>query len=211
MGWKNILLDVKTYLSIQIKNRKRFPESIVLSYISKNTTLSKKVTIKSGVLLSNKIKSIGYGTYIGDRVSIFNCSTIGNYCSISHSVKIGLDNHELNSITTSPLLTEKQNKSKPTVIEHDVLISANVTVLSGITIGTGSIIGAGSFVNKDIPPYAIVAGSPAKIIRYRYENDIVLKLIKSKWWVYDQNDLLKLQNYFKSPEIFVDKINDLDV
>lgn len=194
MGYKEILLDIKTYLSIRLKNPRRFKDSKIESFVSKSIMIGKFVTIKKNVHLTESLKSIGTGTYIGDYTSIYNCESVGNYCSISHGVKIGLENHLLNHLSTSPLLYNKSHREKPVVIQHDVLISANSLILSGVTLGTGCVVGAGSFVNSDVPPYAIVAGSPAKIIRFRFEEDEIKDLLDSKWWEKDHKDLLDIRS-----------------
>jgi virginiamycin A acetyltransferase len=75
-------------------------------------------------------------------------------------------------------------------IGNDVWIGENVLVKAGVSIGHGAIIGANSFVNKDIPPYAIAVGSPTKIIKYRFDEGIIKKLLELKWWDYSE-ELLK--------------------
>ena len=135
--------------------------------------------------------------------------------SISHDVKIGLENHKLDSLGTSPIFYSRQRgwtdvnyleKQMPAIICDDVLISANALVMSGVTIGTGAVVGAGAFVNKDVPPYAIVAGVPAKIIRYRFDEATIESLLKSEWWKMDKTELLKYRNAFHDANIFVEQI-----
>jgi acetyltransferase-like isoleucine patch superfamily enzyme len=98
-------------------------------------------------------------------------------------------------VDNTTFFEKSQNR---TIIEHDVLISANALIMSGITIGTGSVIGAGSFVNKDVPPYAIVAGTPAKIIKMRFEKDLVDQLLNSEWWNTPLDKLKKKNNLFNN-------------
>jgi acetyltransferase-like isoleucine patch superfamily enzyme len=140
--------------------------------------------------------SIGVGTYGQPRVLDYNDNTnliIKNYCSIASNVTILLGGeHQSEWITTYPFKTIlafdvsidfKEHKSKgDVVIGNDVWIGANATILSGVTIGNGAIIGAGSVVTKDVPDYAIVGGNPAKIIRYRFEKEIIEELLKIEWW-----------------------------
>lgn len=202
-----LIFDIKTYLSVNYKNKKRFPNSTVLSYIPKNVAIGSQCNIRKGVYISSTIKSIGNGTYIGDGTEILNCEKIGNYCSISHDVKIGLDNHSLTGLSTSPLIC-KMEKNNATMIEHDVLISANVVVMSGVKLGIGSVVGANSFVNKDVPPYAIVAGSPAKLIRYRFDEQNIEKLLASKWWEKSFNSLKKLKGGFSDINLLLKNLNE---
>jgi len=185
---KKLILDLKSYLSINYLNSRRYPDSTIESYIHKGLKVNSNSTIRKGVTLSEKLDEIGTGTYIGNNSTILNCSRIGNYCSISHDVKIGLDNHDLNGLSTSPLIC-KMKPASPTIIEHDVLISANVVILSGVTLGTGCVIGANSFVNCDIPPYSIAVGSPAKVIKHRFNKKTVDSLLTSKWWEKEREEI----------------------
>lgn len=214
---KNIILDLKTYLVVKLKYPSKFPMSSIKSFVFPNTKIGNMVTVKEDCLFSDTLQEIGDGTYIGNNTTIMECSQIGKFCSISHGVKIGLSNHALDHISTNPLFYHKNNgfvdkttysekENTRTVIENDVLISANVLIMSGVTIGTGSVIGAGSFVNKDVPPYAIMVGSPAKVLKYRFEPDIIEKLLTSKWWEMSIEELKKNQNNFINPRKFINEL-----
>ena len=178
-------------------NKRRYPTCRLESYIHPEICIGQKVTIKKNVSLSDKIKRIGTGTYIGDYTTIMNCRHIGNYCSISHGVKIGLENHTFDALSTSPLIAPMNKETTGTIIENDVLISANSLIMAGVRLGTGCVIGAGSFVNKDVPPYAIVAGTPARIIRFRFDEGTIKEILESKWWELDYSEIIKLD--FKNP------------
>jgi len=78
--------------------------------------------------------------------------------------------------------------SKACVIESDVWIGVGSIIRRGVTVGIGAVIGANSFVNKDVPPFAIVAGSPARIIRYRFDQNKINEILKSKWWELELED-----------------------
>lgn len=117
---------------------------------------------------------------------------IGKYCSISTRVVIFLGSeHRTNWVSTYPfpILWEaaKSILGHPfskgdVVIGSDVWIGYNVTILSGVTIGDGAVIGTGSVISGDVPPYAIVAGNPAQVIRYRFGEETIQKLLKIGWW-----------------------------
>lgn len=136
----------------------------------------------------NKIK-IGKNSYGSINVKMYGTDNenliIGNYCSIASNVLFVLGgNHNYKTLTTYPFKNKILNENNieaiskgPIILEDDVWIGANSLILSGVRIGKGAIVAAGSVVTKDIPPYAIVGGNPAKIIKYRFNKDIIEKII----------------------------------
>lgn len=125
--------------------------------------------------------NIGRYTFIGPRCNI-NSADIGNYTCIAPGVQIGGMEHSYWWYSISPQLSDKYIFGERTTIGHDVWIAANAIIKQGITIGDGAVVGAGAFVNKDVPPYAIVVGTPAKILKYRFEEDVINKLNESRYW-----------------------------
>ena len=87
-----------------------------------------------------------------------------------------------------------------------MVISSNVLILEGVKIGNGSVVAAGSVVNKDVPPYSIVGGVPAKVIKYRFDKKTINKLITSKWWTYDSEKIKQLKKDFDNPNDFLEKL-----
>lgn len=147
---------------------------------------------------------IGKGSYGKPKIHNFDDGTtlvIGNYCSIASNVTILLGGeHHSDWLTTYPFFTlaeEAKNlsidkKSKgDVIIGNDVWIGLNSTILSGVKIGDGAIIGAGSVVTKDVPNYAICAGNPARLIKYRFDSDSIEKLNKIAWWNWDEERIIK--------------------
>lgn len=155
---------------------------------------------------------VGRHTYIG-RGTRLVCVKVGDFCSIAGESVIGMANHTKNNLSTSPLFTEKHNATKTVwadndyvespyktiTIGNDVWIGSRVMVLGGVSIGDGAVIGAGAVVTKDVPPYAIVAGVPARIINYRFSEAVIGKLEKINWW--DKTDAVLRQHIdcFQSP------------
>ena len=127
--------------------------------------------------------------FIGDKL------IIGKFCQIGRNVEFVMNgaNHQMNSMTTYPFYIFKGWDQKPTdekdlpykgdtVVGNDVWIGQNVTILPGIHIGDGAIIGANSVVSKDVPPYSVVAGNPIKLIRKRFDDELIGLLLTFKWW-----------------------------
>ncbi len=213
----SILADIKSYLKIKIKYPRLYPSCEIKSLIPVETAIGKGVIVKEHVYISSASKSMDDFVYIGDGTSIFECDRIGKFSCISHGVKIGLSNHPLDHIGTSGIFFSKSrgwvekstfsdSTDKRANIGCDVLISANAMILNGVKIGHGAVIGAGAFVNKDIPPYAIVVGNPATILRYRFSEQLIERLLKSQWWDFDESKLRSLAPLFNQPEKFLEQI-----
>lgn len=140
--------------------------------------------------------------FIGDKL------IIGKFCQIAAGVNFVMNgaNHQMNAVTTFPFyIFEGWKQQVPplnkmplkgdTIIGNDVWIGQNVTILPGVHIGDGAIIGLNSVVGSDIAPYTIVAGNPAKVIRKRFDNQLIKLLLKLKWWdksIKEINDLIPI-------------------
>ncbi|UHS63924.1 CatB-related O-acetyltransferase [Agrobacterium vaccinii] len=139
---------------------------------------------------------------------------IGSFCSIAPNVGISAGNHPIGLPSTSPAFyqprfgiveTEWLDSSQyqqRIIIEHDVWIGRDVTILTGVTIGIGAVVAAGAVVTKNVPAFAIVAGVPAKIIRYRLDETAQEKILASQWWLWPDSELSKRAYLFKDPDAF---------
>jgi acetyltransferase-like isoleucine patch superfamily enzyme len=161
---------------------------------------------------------IGNYSYIANNSHIINCS-IGKYCSIGPFVKIGLGKHPVDRFSTSPIFYSINNplgiklvsrntfkEFEEVSIGNDVWIGANSIILDGVKIGDGAIVAAGAVVTKDVPDYAIVGGVPARIIRFRFNENIIKQLKTINWWDMDLNNLKNYQNQFEDIELFLNHI-----
>ena len=152
---------------------------------------------------------IGAHSYIRSG-ELYNVKSIGRFTSIGRNVTLGQDrhNHPIDWISTShQLCTDHSPVTKPLIIGNDVWIGDGALIFSGVTIGDGAVIGARAVVTKDVKPYEVVAGNPARSIRFRFEDQISDKLHHSKWWNYPLNELKKLD--YKNPNVFVDQLTNL--
>lgn len=146
------------------------------------------VSIADTVIVSSDV-SIGKYSYVNPHSTLENC-TVGNYCSISAGVNICPGEHDLYAISTHPLFARDEiPKRAPVVIGHDVLISLNAVILKGVRIGNGAVIGAGAVVTKDVEPYEIVGGVPAKHIGWRFDPETRERIEQSRWWEKEPNEI----------------------
>ncbi|MFL9879115.1 CatB-related O-acetyltransferase [Herbaspirillum rhizosphaerae] len=141
------------------------------------------ISIMKGSFVSPD-SSIGAYSYVG-----FNChitrASIGRYVSIANDVAVGPGEHATTSISTSSMFYEnpyEQLTKLPCSIGHDAWIGAGSIIRRGISVGIGAVVGANSFVNQDVPPFAIVAGSPARLLGYRFNKESIDVIMRSSWW-----------------------------
>ncbi|HHQ4611771.1 TPA: CatB-related O-acetyltransferase, partial [Aeromonas veronii] len=163
----------------------KFKDSKIHAYssISMDTAIAECCVIFPDVVLAHSV--LERHTYIQRATTIVN-TVIGSFNSIGSNVKIGLPDHPLNYVSTHPAFYDPTQPilrsfvtdvlhqvSKKTSLGHDIWVGDGAFIRSGVTIGTGAVVAAGSVVVKDVEPYSIVGGNPARHIKYRFENDIV--------------------------------------
>lgn len=200
---KNIYICTKNP-TLQIQSH------VVMSQVS----LGRHNKFYSHVILNNL--SIGDFSYVATN-TIINQASIGKFCSIGPNCLIGPGRHPASMfVSTHPSFYStfrqcgysfvNENKFKeylPVTIGHDVWIGANCIIMDGVKIGNGCIVGANSVVTKDIPDYAIVGGVPAKIIRYRFNQDIISKITKIQWWDWSLDKIRRESPLFDDIEKFL--------
>lgn len=179
-------------------------------------TLGNNVVINRRSYINDSI--IGKYTYTGINTTM-NYTKIGAFCSLARNVDIGGFDHDYHKVTTMPAfrfmqtlngggkLTEQTKHKDYCEIGNDVWIAAGAQILHKVKIGDGAVIGGGAVVTKDVPPYAIVVGVPAKIIGYRCSQENIDELLQIKWWDWPDNVLLKYMKHFIEMDITEDTIS----
>lgn len=202
--------DVHAYNGAKVKDS-YIGDSCVVGEFSRvyNSELDNYVKIdRNNFILKSKI---GYCSYTGQFTNIMN-ATVGKFCSISWGVTIGGGEHDYHKITTHDFLYNTNSHlnigiegykrfSKLMKIGNDVWIGTNSTICRGVCIGDGAVIGANSVVTKDVPPYAIVAGCPARIVKYRFDKTIIERLLNLRWWDFPDHKIKENFSLFLENDI----------
>ena len=184
----------------------------------RKSTVDPSSKVESGSLFVNS--TMARYSFCGYNCEIVNAD-IGSFCSIAHGVVIGGTAHPLEWISTSPVFYNNRDSVKKkfsrheregqprTIVEYDVWIGRNALIKQGVTIGTGAAVGMGAIVTKDVPPYGIVGGNPARLIRLRFPDDLVSELVNSRWWLLPDDTLEKLAVDARSPKAFLNRLQAL--
>lgn len=182
----------------------------------KNSKIHKKASVGNGAKLVNC--QIGRYSYIYGTGMVH--TTVGSFCSIASGGSIGGGAHPTDWISSSPVFYNKGNVLKTnfanttfkeyaeTIIGNDVWIGAKSLIKGGVTIGDGAIVAMGSVVTKDIPPYEIWGGNPAKCIRKRFDDETIARLLELKWWNWDEEKLYRYGEYFDNPTRLFEKLEE---
>lgn len=164
--------------------------------------------------------SMGRYSYCGYDCTIVNAE-IGSFCSIAGDVVIGGGEHPLHFVSTSPVFLSHKDSvkakfasfnylpTKITKIGSDVWIGSGALIKGGVTIGTGSVVGMGSVVTKDVLPYSIVVGNPARVIKRRFSDQVCDALLKSEWWNMAEKELINAGKFFNDPESLIKMLEEL--
>ncbi|MCK5802857.1 MAG: CatB-related O-acetyltransferase [Lentisphaeria bacterium] len=150
--------------------------------------------------------TIGANSYFRSDIRFSSFQSIGRFCSIARGVRAGDGDHPVDWISTHPFTYTAKYTGRPEcmanasdllnrgpVIGNDVWIGLNAVLLGEVTVGDGAIVAAGAVVTKDVEPYSIVGGVPARHIRYRFQKDVCKRLLETQWWNYDPAKLVEFK------------------
>lgn len=205
---RRLLVLLKNILSLP----KRLVSHIALFCVLQEAVVDKTAAICSGVRFYRG--KIGKYSYIGNN-SFVSDTDIGSFTSISTDCYIGGTSHPTDWASTSPVFHKWENIMKKnfarnefeifkrTTIGNDVWIGNRVMIKAGVKIADGAVVGMGSIVTKDIGPYEIWAGNPARLIRKRFDDETIDAFEKMKWWEWNDNKIEEYADLFISPETFI--------
>lgn len=185
---------------------------------SGNTTFDKTSALRKFSVCVNS--HIGRYSSVATDTKLIN-ATLGNFTVIARESRIGLGPHPTNYLTPHSIFYKNNpwgfhpdwvakinfSDKKPITIGNDVWIGSRSIVMDGVTIGDGAIVAAGSVVTKDVPPYAIVGGVPAKIIKYRFSDDIIKRLLEVKWWNLSDEKISEIIDLFHIENPTIEDLN----
>jgi virginiamycin A acetyltransferase len=212
----DFLRERRIFTRLQIGDRLRIPEDAAIEPYS---------NIMAECVLPRAIGAFSY-----TMAQLHWELSIGRYCSLAPNVAVMGSQHPTGWVTTSPfsyhpapihsirsylvdqgatsfLIHKFDQGPQPVTIGHDVWIGSEVLLKRGISVGTGAVIAARSVVTKDVPPYAVVAGTPARIVRYRFPEDLIARMLASRWWDYGPDILQPLD--VRKPESFLARLEEI--
>ena len=207
-----------------IKRLYRYVRGVYIRSFNDGVSLSRKATV-----IESKLDSfahmgdyafiyeskLGCYTSIG-RNSVIRNSILGKFCSISWGVTIGATPHNYDLISTHAFhyirsfgfVDQDKRITLQTKIGNDVWVGANAIIMPGLVVGDGAVIGAGAVVTKDVPSYAIVAGVPAKIIKFRFDENVTSKLVELEWWHWPKSKIMANMGLFNT-SVTIDSLSDI--
>lgn len=194
----------------------KFVKKILRGKCVRNSQIDSTAVVNSGSSVVNS--TMGAYSYCSYDCNIIN-ARIGKFCSLANEISIGGDEHPMEWLSTSPVFQDVKHSgpakkfarhalpvAKETVIGNDVWIGDRAIVKQGVTVGDGAVIGAGAIVTKDVPPYAVVAGVPAKVLKYRFEEGTIHDLLEIKWWDMSETELSKYADSVMNIKQFLNQL-----
>lgn len=182
------------------------------------TTFTSTSALRKGSVCVNS--HIGRYSSVASYSKLINTTT-GNFTVIARESRVGLGPHPMNLLTPHSIFYKNKpwgfhpdwvapvqfEEEKRIIIGSDVWIGSRAIVMDGVTIGDGAIVAAGSVVTKDVPPFAIVGGAPAKLIRYRFSNEMIKRLLEIKWWNLPDEKISEVIGLFHIKNLSIEDVN----
>lgn len=192
----------------KIMYKLKYKDCIINAENIENGAILKKCRISKGCDIRKNVE-IGEHSYVNCNTNIMS-GKIGKYCSIGYGVDIGMFEHPINMVSTSTEIYKNSSNwnelKSPPIIGNDVWIGSKATILQDVNIGNGAIVAAGAVVTKDVPPYSIVAGVPAKVIKYRFDEETREKINQMEWWNKDEKWIEENKKLFEDPIKFLEEL-----
>ncbi|PUE42385.1 CatB-related O-acetyltransferase [Limnohabitans sp. Bal53] len=198
------------YWVVMNRMRNARVESVGVSHRAK---IGRRAIVRAGTEVGPDVV-LGDYSYISGPSSYVEAARIGKFCSIARQVTIGPGDHDLAGVSTHPFRLSPAygglvdtvvplKQKAPPVIGNDVWIGINSMIMRGVSIGDGAVVAANSVVTRDVPPYAIFGGVPAKLIRYRFSDEIIRALLQIRWWDWPLSKIKHSVHDFSDTEKFV--------
>ena len=199
----------------------KFFKRILRGKSIRNSCIDKTSVVNSGCNVCNV--EMGKHSYCGYDCEIYDAK-IGNYCSIAGQVHIGGSEHPISWVSTSPVFQDAGRSDPPkrfvkkdipapkkTIVGNDVWIGFGAIIKQGVTIGDGAVVASGAVVTKDVAPYSIVGGCPAKHIKFRFSENIINDMLAIKWWDLSDVDISKVAEYIDNPTEFIEMAKSIKI
>lgn len=210
------LLD---YLKLLRSKAKHRDCSINTPWIHPNTTLGANCMVGRNVEIGPRVR-IGDYSYV-NAGTVIASGDIGSFVSIGYNCQIGMPEHPTRFLSTSPRVYGRRNVfgipeawedyPSPPVIGADVWVGSNAVILQGVEIGTGAVVAAGAVVTKNVAPFAIVGGVPARQIKYRFSPSQISAANQLRWWEMGKEEIMLLESVFSAGDQWMEALDRLGI